>query len=135
MKFINKHHANGLTGIDGLIAAIGIGIALAGCTSSTLTTVKMAPNTVAKQLGFPRCRVSVPLSQSEVIEDAKVIGNPRPEEDPEWVAITKNDQPGDELRVVDCLKAGRSSRDSGTYFYVLIRNNQIIRKFYVGMFD
>jgi hypothetical protein len=129
------HHANVLTGIDGLIAAIGISIVLVGCTSSALTTARMGPNTVAKQLGFPGCRVSIPLSQSEVIEDAKAIGNPRPEEDPEWVAITKNAQPGDELRVVDCLKAGRSSRASGTYFYVLIRNNQIIRKFYVGMFD
>lgn len=85
---------------------------------------------MAERLGLPDCRVSVPLSQSEVIEDAKRVGNPNPEKNQEWIEMTENFQPGDQLRVVNCLRSSRS-----TYFYALIRNDSIISKFYSSIFD
>lgn len=85
---------------------------------------------MAKHLGFPECSVSVPLSESEVLEDAKRVGNPNPENDQEWIEMTKNIQPTDELRVVNCLNSSRS-----TYFYALVRNGSIVSKFYSSIFD
>lgn len=132
MKSISPRPTNGMTAI---VVAASITVALAGCASPTLMTVKTGSRSEAKQLGFPNCRVSVPLSQSEVIEDAKLIGNPHPEDDPEWIAITKNIQSGDHLRAVDCLNEERSRVGGGTYFYTLIRNNKILLKFDLGMFN
>lgn len=136
MKFIRRSRANRISGIGGLVAgaAIGFAFTLAGCVS-TLTAVKMAPQPVADGLGFPSCRVSVPLSQPEAIDDAKRIGNPHPESYPEWIAITKNRLPGDQLRLVDCSRVVQSNKVSGQYFYALIRDHRIMLKFYPMIFD
>jgi hypothetical protein len=101
---------------------------VSGC-ASTSTSVKMESRALAKKLGVQGCRVSVPLTQLEVIEDAKRMGNPQPENDQDWLVITKSIQGGDELRLVNCL----SSRS--TFFYVLIRDGVIIREFHSSLFD
>jgi len=95
----------------------------------------MEPKSIAKQLGLPGCRVSIPLSQSEVIEDAKRIGNPDLEKYPQWIEMTSNTRPGDQLRLVNCLMAGRSRKTGDVYYYVLIRNGKIISEFHIGFFN
>lgn len=136
MKFISAQRVSGLAKVAGFVAAATITsiFTLAACTS-TLTTVKIAPHSVANRLGFPACNVSVPLSKAEVIEDAKRIGNPNPEVYPEWIAIIKNIQPGDQLRLVDCLNARQSRKMGSVYFYALIRDNRVFLKFYPMIFD
>ncbi|HJR75099.1 MAG TPA: hypothetical protein VJ806_15855 [Luteimonas sp.] len=117
----------------GYAAVAGMAFALAGCASAP-TAVKMEPKSVAKQLGLQGCRVSVPLSQAEVISDAKRTGNPNPEAYREWTEITANIQPGDQLRLVNCLES-RSKDVGNPYYYALVRNDAIILKFHVGFFD
>ncbi|SFR94305.1 hypothetical protein SAMN05216570_0964 [Dyella sp. OK004] len=90
----------------------------------------MEPRSIAKQLGFPSCLVSVPLSQSEVIEDAKRMGNPKPEHYPEWIEMSASIQPGDQLRLVDCLRANRSTNVGDPYYYALIRDGKIVSEFH-----
>ncbi|HET8553283.1 MAG TPA: hypothetical protein VFL78_00490 [Rhodanobacteraceae bacterium] len=133
MQFIRRRRVSSLSGFVS-VTAITFAFALAGC-SSMLTTVKMAPKTLANKLGFTGCEVSVPLSQSEVIEDAKRIGNPHPEEYPQWIAITKNLRPGDQLRLVTCLQSNKDNKFAGQYFYALIRDNEDILRFYPMIFD
>lgn len=99
------------------------------------TTLRMEPRSIAKRLGLPNCRISVPLSQSEVIEDAKRIGNPNPEEYPDWIKMTENMRSGDQLRLVNCLEASRSKNVGDPYYYALIRNGTIISKFHIGFFN
>jgi hypothetical protein len=134
MKFNKRHRTNDLTWVAGFAAPVALAFALVGCASS-LTTVRMAPKLVASRLGFPTCRVSVPLSQADVIGDAKMIGNLHPEEYPEWIAITENIHAGDQLRLVDCLNAQQPDKVGGVYFYALIREDKIILKFYPMIFD
>jgi len=116
------------------VTAITIAFVVAGCTSAP-ATVRMEPKSIAKQLGLPDCRTSVPLSQSEVIEDAKRIGAPNPEKYPEWIEMTSNIRPGDQLRLVNCLRASRSENVGDPYYYALIRNGKIISKFHIGFFN
>lgn len=75
------------------------------------------------------------MSQSEVISDAKRVGNPNPEKYLEWIAMTSNIQSGDQLRLVDCLKASRSKDVGDPYYYALIRNSTIFLKFHIGFFN
>lgn len=112
-----------------VVLPTAMALTIAACASAP-TKVKMEPKSMAKRLGFPDCRVSVPLNESEVIEDAKKVGNPSPEKNLEWIEITKSIQAGDQLRVVNCLSSSRS-----TYFYVLIRDNSVVSEFYSSIFD
>jgi len=99
-----------------------------GCVSAP-TDVKMESKFLAKQLGVPGCRVSVPLSEAQVVEDAKRMGNSHPENNQEWIAITKSIKVGDQLRAVNCLSS------KSTYYYVLIRDGVITQRFYSSIFD
>ena len=106
-----------------------ISLVVLGCASVS-PSFQVENTKVAEQLGFPYCRVSVPISQSDVINDARRLGNPHPEQNLGWIQITQNFLPGDQLRIVDCLKSSGS-----TYFYALIRNDSIVYKFYSSIFD
>lgn len=113
----------------GSATAIFIASALAGCASSP-RAVKMEATPVADQLGFPGCSVSVPLSQPEVIQSAKRAGNPTPESYPEWTAMTASIQPGDQIRLVDCMSVQRSRRVGDPYYYALFRGGRVVAKFH-----
>lgn len=117
-----------------LVTAIAIAFVVAACASAP-ATVEMEPKSIANQLGLPECRVSVPLSQSEVIEDAKRIGNPNPEKYPEWIEMTSSIRPGDQLRLVNCLRASQYNNVGDPYYYALIRDGKIISKFHIGFFN
>ena len=113
----------------GSIAAVIIAFAAAGCASSP-TAVKTESASTARQLGFPGCQVSIPLSQSEVIEGVKRMGNPTPKTYPEWIKLPASIQPGDQLRLVDCLSASRSRNVGDPYYYALFRGGKVISEFH-----
>ena len=81
---------------------------------------------IAKQYGVPRCKVSVPLTQDEVLRAAQLQGDPHPEERPEWAEIVKAISPSDELRQVICLTRGPTGMAAGDVFYGLFRGGKMI---------
>jgi len=95
----------------------------------------MEPRSIAARLGMPECRVSVPLSPSEVISTAKMDGSNEPEKNPDWIKLAANLQPSDELRMINCLKTTRQNRVTGSFFYALIRNDEILFRFYSAIVD
>jgi hypothetical protein len=103
------------------VTSIAITFALAGCVS-TQSRIKMEPMSVANRLGLPNCKVSIPMSESEVVDNAKRDGVPNPEKNQEWIEMTKSLQPRDQLRLVSC-------KYGNPYFYALIRNEAVILKF------
>ena len=111
-----------------VVLAVIFALTVVGCASAP-SHIKMESRTVASQLGLPHCRVSVPLSQTEVVENAKRDGNPHPEQNHEWIEIAANLQPGDTLRLVKC------ENSSDPYFYALFRKDRVISKFHSMFFD
>ena len=134
MRSIKHRLQNGSSGFRGLVTAITIAFVVAGCASEP-TTLRMEPKSIAKQLGFPYCRVSVPLTQSEVMEDAKRMDIPDPETYVEWIKMKSNIQPGDQVRLLNCFGTSRSKYGGDPYHYVLIRNGKIISEFHIAFFD
>lgn len=103
---------------------IAITLLTAVACATTPELISMESREFAKSLGLPGCRVSVPLSHAEIIEIGRkweIYTNP--ESDPEWVKMVATEQPGDQLRLVDCEGTERS-------FYALIRNNAIMFRYY-----
>ena len=89
---------------------------------------------MARQLGVPYCKVSVPMTESEVIAHAKTDGNPNPE-GTDWADLVSKIQPGDQLRLVNCFGAARSRKISDKYYYGLFRGNSVIAKFHSMIYD
>jgi hypothetical protein len=52
---------------------------------------------------FPKCVVSVPLTQEQAIVSAESVGAPQINERQEWRELTDMVGPGDELRHVWCM--------------------------------
>jgi hypothetical protein len=103
-----------------------LAIVLTGC-AHTSEVYQWEPRSVAKQLGMPSCRVTVPLSESEVVETLGRYHGIEPEENPEWVAITSNHQPGDQIRVFDCKKISS--------FYALVRGDKVLFRYFPTIDD
>jgi hypothetical protein len=111
-----------------VLLPIAIVQASAGC-ASTPSMPRMETRSISKRLAVPNCRVSVPLSQSEVLSLVKRWDHhPNPQMEPEWIVIAANQQPGDELRMVSC-------RVGDPYFYALVRNDTILLKFHPSIVD
>ena len=86
----------------------------------------MEASSIAKRLGFPRCKVSVPMSPTEALQSAKRWGDPDAESRSEWAAIVALVQPGDQLRLVDCIRPDSEGIAAGYYFYGLFRGQAIV---------
>jgi hypothetical protein len=112
-----------------LSTAMAVIVGCAGCASWP-PGVKYDVAGVARRLGFPRCRVSVPLSEAQVIDAATHDGNPHPEQNHEWMAIVGMIQPRDQLRAVDCPR-----KTADPYFYALFRNGAEIARFHSIILD
>ncbi len=110
----------------GAILALAATFGVAGCTHA-YDGPKNAPASVAERLGVPGCRVSVPMSQAEVLANAKRDGDPHTEGREEWLKIVATSHPGDELRKVACLKSGRYG-SAGDMYFGLFRNGAMIAK-------
>ena len=114
-------------GVEFIIAA-AIACASVGCASAP-EAMRMEPRSVAEKLGFPDCKISVPLSPDEVVKLGRELKiYPNPAEDPEWSRMVAIRRPEDQLRRVSCESKNISS-------YVLIRNDEVIFKFDIGFFD
>ncbi len=132
MKSIRGFQSTRLAAQVAVLAALATGAV--GCASKS-SNVKMEPRSIAARLGMPECRVSVPLSPSEVISTAKMDGSNEPEKNPDWIKLAANLQPSDELRMINCLKTTRQNRVTGSFFYALIRNDEILFRFYSAIVD
>lgn len=80
---------------------------------------------VAKQVGFSQCRVSVPLSQDEVLLNARLLGVPEPEKQIDWAQLRATYRPSDQIRFVACT-SGNTVRAPGYSFFGLFRGNSAI---------
>ena len=103
-------------------------ILASGCANSD-AKLKMEPHSVAARLGEPQCRVSVPLTQAEALGLARSWGDPNPEARPEWAKIVAELRPGDQLRMVDCVRAKHN------FYFAHIRGDAIITKMYTMILD
>ena len=126
---LSAKHRRGGAWLFGMLA-----FGLVGCTG-TQSTVKTEPRSVARRLGFPLCIVSVPMSQSQVLEAARRDGNPDPE-NYEWKKILTELRPGDQLREVDCFRAHQLGKRVGDpQFYALFRNDAEVARFHSMIWD
>jgi hypothetical protein len=76
--------------------------------------------------------VSVPLTTAEVIENSKRSGAQHPEDNGEWINMSADLRPGDQLRMVNCLGV---KGVGDTYYYALIRDKAIVLKFHPMIID
>jgi hypothetical protein len=83
-------------------------------------------------MGLHDCRVSVPLTPSEVIENSKRSGNPEPEDNADWIRMAAELRPEDQLRLINCLGVKGTGEP---YYYALIRDGSIALKFAPMIFD
>jgi len=66
------------------------------------------------------------MTRDEVLASAKSWGDPNAETRSEWAEILAATQPGDQLRLVDCIKPDRHGVAAGHYYYALFRGQTII---------
>ncbi len=111
----------------GVILAMAATFFASGCVH-TSDGPRYEPASVAKRLGIPHCRVSVPITQSEVLLNARRDGDVQTEFRSEWAKIVATSQPGDELRKVVCIVHGHYG-DAGDMYFGLFRNGALIDKF------
>ena len=81
---------------------------------------------IARRLSVSRCKVSVPLTQDQVLEAARRLGDPQPEDRAEWAYMVKSVQPSDELRQITCLKRGLHGMATGDIFFGLFRSGEVV---------
>jgi len=74
----------------------------------------------------------VPLSQDELLENARKAGNPNPEANGEWIKIAENYRDGDKLRLVNCSGV---KGVGDTVYYALFREDKVILKFHSMTYD
>jgi len=85
---------------------------------------RMEPAHVANEVGFPKCRVSVPLSQDEVLANARLTGVPAPETQIDWAKMKAAYRSGDHFRFVSCV-SGKRVGAPGYSFFGLFRGNSV----------
>ena len=127
---------NGRTVSQRLLACVSLAlwIVLAGCMHSALE-LKMESGSVARRLGVPGCRVSIPLKPSQVLEQARRDGDTNPEARPEWIAMQRQFQSGDQFRLVHCMGGGQSGIATRTYYFALFRSNSVIAEMHHVIVD
>lgn len=110
--------------------------ALEGCVSvAPEQSLKPEPAEVADRLGLHGCRVSIPLSAQEVLDDARRSGNPAPEKNGDWIKISEALQPGDELREVNCSAVLEQRKIRAPVYYALFREGVVVFRFVPMILD
>ncbi|MGO4549592.1 hypothetical protein AB4059_00590 [Lysobacter sp. 2RAF19] len=105
---------------------LGAILASTGCASVNGFSWTYEPSSFADRMGMHGCAISVPLTSDQVIEGAKLMGNPSPETHGAWINMKAEFREGDQLRFVNCSEVKGTT---GTDFYALVRNNVVILKF------
>ena len=111
--------------IPATVALLGV----AACVSHQ-ASLRMEPKSVARQLGVANCRVSAPVTQEEMLRQARLDGIPEPETRQEWTDMVARIQPGDQLRVVNCVAMGSQGLAVGNYCYALFRGSKAVVTLY-----
>lgn len=75
------------------------------------------------------CRASIPLTQAELLSDTRQWGDPDPEARPQWLKILAEFRPGDQLRMIDCIRARHN------FYYAHIRNGVIVNEMHTMILD
>ena len=115
---------------------VGIATVLAGCASvAPQQSLNVEPAKVAERLGLHGCRVSVPLTTQEVLDDARRSGNPAPEKNDDWRKITEELRPGDELREVNCSAVPEQRKRRAPVYYALVRDGVVLLRFVPMILD
>ena len=83
-------------------------------------------SSIAKRFGVPHCKVSVPLTQEEVLRAVELQGVPHPDNRADWTAMVADLRPGEQLRQVICLTKGKSGAAAGDVFYGLFRGGEMV---------
>jgi len=89
----------------------------------------------AKRYHAPRCKVSLPLAQDEVLQAVRSQGIPHPEERQDWMEIAKEIKPGDQLRQVMCLTRGLTGVAAGEVFFGLFRDGNMVAEMHTIIVD
>ena len=97
---------------------------VAGCAHTSVGP-RMEPAYVAIEVGFPKCRVSVPLSQDEVLANARLTGVLDPEAQNDWAQMKAAYRPGNQFRLVSCV-SGQRVGAPGYSFFGLFRGNSVV---------
>jgi len=90
-----------------LVQTLGLALVLSGCAHrATDSLIDKRPSVNIHELQarfrYPKCVVSVPLSQEQAIMSAESVGTPRINERKDWPELIRSMVPGDELRHVWC---------------------------------
>jgi hypothetical protein len=109
-----------------LLAALCTACAQDPGTPRLDSSSNLDPSPIAKRFGVPRCKVSVPLTQDQVLLAAERQGDPFTEKRPEWAKIKRDAKPGDQLRQVICITKGPQGYAAGDVFYGLFRDRVMI---------
>lgn len=95
--------------------------------SSGINTQKLA-----MRFGYPKCTVSVPLSQEEAVISAELVGAPSINQRKDWVELTNSMIPGDKLRYVWC---NPYQGPGGVDLIGLFRNKHLIAEVHTVFVD
>jgi len=90
-----------------LTQALILALLLSGCAHQPLGPKIDTPSAIdthelMTRLGYPKCRVSVPLTEEDAVKSAALVGAPDIDKREDWAALIGRMTPGDELRHVWC---------------------------------
>ena len=94
----------------------------AGCVHSALPRMERAR--AASEVGLPGCRVSIPLTEQEVLATARLTGISVPETQVAWAEMKAAYRTGDHLRFVSCM-SGKGVGSPGYSFFGLFRGSKV----------
>jgi hypothetical protein len=83
---------------------------------------------IAARLGFDGCRLSKPLTMSQVMAKDMSGGSESSRAHPDWDELITRYASGDQIYFVDCRKAESSRIFAGTSLYVLVREGVVIAR-------
>jgi hypothetical protein len=112
------------------IAGVFVSICFIFGLSSGCSTAARAdkPKAIAARLGYEGCRLSKPLTMTQVMAMDMGGGNQASRAHPDWDELISKYTSGDQIYFVDCRKADASRIVNGTSLYVLVRGDVIIAR-------
>lgn len=91
--------------------------------------------TLAGRLGFEGCRVSKPLTKSQVMAKDMSGGSEAGRAHPDWDELIAKFAAGDQVYFIDCRRVESSRIYAGTAVFVLVRGGVVIARALDTMHD
>jgi hypothetical protein len=111
---------------NGMIVSICLALSLSGGCSTAARADR--PDAIAARLGYQGCRLSKPLTLSQVMAKDMSGGTEASRAHPDWDELLNQYASGDQVYFVDCRKGDSSSIATGTSLYALVRNGVVIAR-------